>query len=263
MTYRASKAVVFCLVLAACNAAPVALDGAATSDASGLGESRPERYVRRDVSRRLVIELDSVAGMAPRAAAESSLVARLGRLLDKPDGVAIVHGDAIASRGADHAWTPEELTALGDATFNDDATPGTVVMHVMWLDGHHSADTASGTVLGDSWGNLHTAMFHDSIEAVCGHQPLLGDSGCAQTQYGVWLHEVGHVIGLVDDGLPMAAPHEDTAHPAHDTNSSCIMYWQYHGSAGGDLLASSLLGGGSAADFDAACLADIAAVHSR
>ena len=165
--------------------------------------------------------------------------------------------------GSDHAWTQDELSALAEASFDDDATPGTVAMHVMWIDGHSAADTASGTVLGVSWGNLHTVMFHESIERICGGAPLLGESGCAETQYGVWLHEVGHVLGLVDTGIAPTSAHADTAHPGHDTSMDCIMYWQYEGSAGASLLMNAILGGGHAPDLDAACLADIAAVRNR
>ncbi len=253
------------LVLASCaprssSGADADVDGASTTP-----RSRPERYIRGDVDTRLVIELDGVAGAGPRATAQSQLVARLSSLLDKPAGVVVVAGDVIPSRGADHAWTFEELVALGDATFDDDPTPGTVVMHVMWIDGHDADDSASGAVLGISWGNLHIAMFHDTIASVCsGGGPLLGERICSDTEYGVWLHEVGHTIGLVDDGIPMVTPHADAAHAAHDASSDCLMYWAYDGSAGGDLIRSTLLGGGSGApDFDAACLADVAAVRAR
>jgi len=235
-----------------------AVDGTAPTD-----RPRWERYIRGDVDTRLVIELDAVAGAAPRAQAQSELVARLGSLLDKPAGVVVVASDVITSRGTDHSWTFDELTALGNETFDDDRTPGTVVMHVMWLDGHASDDTSSAAVLGVSWGNLHIVMFHDTIERSCGGMPLLGDRVCTETQYGVWLHEVGHTIGLVDDGAPMVMPHEDATHRQHDSNSSCLMYWAYDGSAGLGMIQDALLGGGSAPDFDASCLADIAAIRSR
>ncbi len=39
------------------------------------------------------------------------------------------------------------------------------------------------------------------------------------------VHEIGHAIGLVNNGLPMAATHEDSAHVHHTTNSDCVMYW--------------------------------------
>ena len=261
---HASRRVPFVLLLSLACAHPASTTDAAT-DAPSVGPlSRTERYIRGAQDTRLVIELDAVPGTAPRAAAQSQLVTRLGSLLDKPGGISVVTSDVITSRGADHAWTFAELTALANETFDDDTTPGTVVMHVMWIDGHDADDTSSGAVLGVSWGNLHIAMFHDTIERICSGNVVLGEQLCTAAQYGVWLHEVGHTIGLVDDGIPMVTPHSDAAHAAHDSNSSCLMYWAYDGSAGLDMIESALLGGGSGApDFDANCLADIAAVRAR
>jgi hypothetical protein len=252
----------------ACGPAPEATD-AGPVDAVTIASDAPtpaprtDRYIRNDGDSRLVIELDAVAGEEPRTQVETDLVARLGALLDKPDGVAIVHDDAITSRGADHAWTDEELVALGNETFDEDVPAGTVAMHVMWLDGHHARDTATGVVLGVQWQNTHIALFHDSIEGRCQDQPLLGDRLCVAVQYTVWAHEVGHAIGLVNNGIPMSTPHEDATHPGHDSSEGCLMYWALESSEGISNLATTLLGGGSVADFDAACLADVAAVRDR
>ena len=237
-------------------------------DAVGVGPDaygerpRHERYIRGDQDTRLVIELDVVAGNEPRAGVIDRLVSRLGALLDKPAGIEVVLG-TIPSRGADHVWTEAELFALGDETFANDAPAGTIVMHAMWIDGHHERDTASGAILAVAWAHTHIAVFENTIEANCDGQPLLGERLCETAQYGVWLHEVGHVLGLVDNGTPMVTPHVDEAHGRHDSNDGCLMYWAYESSAGLDSLATTLIGGGELPDFDAACLADIAAVRDR
>lgn len=249
--------IVLCLALAA------GCDGGLDPDTdAGPGEAAPrvERYLRGDPDPRLVIELDYVAGAEPRAGAEADLVARLSTLLDKPGGVEIVRDDVLTSRGADHAWTFDELRALAAERFDDDQPPGTVSMHVMWLDGHDAGDSADGATLGLAWANTHVAMFHDTIEGSCRGGPLIGEEVCAEAQYLVWLHEVGHTIGLVDNGLPMVTDHRDPDHGAHDVNDECVMYWAFEGRAGIDLLRERLLGGGMV-DFDAACLADVAAVR--
>ncbi len=255
--------------LAGCGASPGAADDAAggmpTPDAgtvdSGVLLTRPLRYVRGDTDGRLVIEIDSVAGARPRVSVENDLVARLRTLLDKPAGVEIVHDDEIPSRGADHAWTNDELYALADETFDDAAPPGTIVMHVLWLDGHDADDTADGAVLGSAWANTHIAMFHRSIERTCSGDILLSERLCAAAQYGVWLHEVGHTIGLVNNGLPLSTPHEDPAHARHDLEPGCVMYYAYEASSGIGGIRDGLLGG-TTPDFDPACLADIAAARA-
>lgn len=233
------------------------------TDGGPPARERWERYIRGDQDRRLVIELDVVAGAEPRASAERDLIARLTTLLDKPDGIEIVRSDTISSRGAEHAWTQDEVFALADETFDDASPAGTVTMHVMWIDGHEAGDTASGATLGYAWAHTHIVMFHDTIEDNCFRDPLLGDRVCASAQYIVWLHEVGHLIGLVDNGVPMVTPHNDADHGAHDVDSDCVMYWAMEGRSGLDLIYENILGGGPSIDFDPACVADIDAIRAR
>lgn len=38
------------------------------------------------------------------------------------------------------------------------------------------------------------------------------------------IHEVGHLFGLVDAGIPMVSDHLDENHPGHCTKSSCVMF---------------------------------------
>src|SRR4051812_36075646 len=78
-------------------------------DAGPGDQPRFVEYIRSTPYSRLRLEIDSVPSYEPRAAAESDLVAGLGGLLDKPDGIASVHDDALASRGIDHAWSFAEL----------------------------------------------------------------------------------------------------------------------------------------------------------
>lgn len=227
----------------------------------GAGAPRFERYITsRHGDTRMVLEVDFVAGAEPRTEAGADLVARLEALLDKPDGIEIVLDDEIDSRGADHAWTFGELDALANETF-DDGPAGTVTMHVMWIDGHDEGDSPSGATLGLAWDHTHIAMYHDTIESSCDGGPILGERLCIEAQTLIWLHEVGHNLGLVDNGLAMVEPHRDPDHGAHDQNEECVMYFAFDGSTGLDLLRERLTGGGSMHDFDAECLADIAAAR--
>lgn len=61
----------------------------------------------------------------------------------------------------------------------------------------------------------------------------------------------------------MTTAHEDATHRGHDANDGCLMHWALESSEGISNLAATLLGGGSVADFDAACPADVAAVRDR
>lgn len=231
----------------------------------GLQLSLPERYIARKQDTRLMIEIDSVSGMEPRRQSEQDIVERFSALLDKPDGVEIEHDDAIESRGADYRWTDDELFELAPSIFDDDEPAGTVSLHVMFLDGSYQSESG-GTVLGVAWANRHIAMFTEVINQSCSSAPLLGElsaDACRASEFGVWSHELGHVLGLVNNGISMQSDHEDSEHPHHDSEAGCLMYWAYDGPSFVDTTITRLAAGRGEIDFCAPSLADLAAVRER
>ncbi|MAQ17938.1 MAG: hypothetical protein CMN30_24460 [Sandaracinus sp.] len=76
----------------------------------------------------------------------------------------------------------------------------------------------------------------------------------------MWTHEAGHVIGLVNTGIPMVEDHEDPDHPGHTTDEDGVMYWAYETASVSDLLLARM-GTGSDRLFHwgPASLADVAA----
>jgi hypothetical protein len=91
----------------------------------------------------------------------------------------------------------------------------------------------------------------------------LREQACEAAEVGILTHEIGHVIGLVDNGLPMVDDHRDpvTEHGAHDKSQDCIMYWAYEGQGLIDLIGTRLLAGDdSTLPFCQHCLDDLNAV---
>jgi hypothetical protein len=215
-------------------------------------------YLRPAPYSRLELELDTVAGKAPRASSVSFIESALARVVAKPGGVEVVNGQQdLAGRGADGVWTFAQLQTLAAQTFDQPAQGSTIRMHVLFLDGQYE----NPNVLGVAWASTHLALFTDVIEHYCKQDPtnLLGDQVCIAAEQGVWLHETGHLLGLVNNGLAMAQPHDDAAHPAHDGNTQCVMYWAFSAPDGITLLSQRLQGSSSAKlEFDAPCLADLA-----
>ena len=235
-------------------------------DGSDTPRPRHEDYIRGDRFPRLLLEVDSVQGMAPRASSQEGLLNTLRPLLDKPGGITVQQTDSLSSRGADHAWTDEELDALANQTFDRNTPADTISMHVMFVDGHSADDSSDGKILGLAWGQTHLVIFKQTIEDACrsGLNATFGDRVCEEAEQGVWTHEVGHLLGLVDNGVPMVTPHVDSSHPAHDQNKDCVMYWAWETGGLFDQLRTAITNDSSAPlDFDAECKTDLAAVRNR
>ena len=237
-------------------------------DAGPNDRPRNEQLIRSDPFAKLVLEVDSVAGFEPRNSVETDLVAGFEPILDKSGGIDIVRDKAIASRGADHAWTFGELDELAGDTFDLEVGSDAIKVHVLFVDGHHERDDeGQGRILGIAWSHTNIAMFKQTIEETCAAAtipPLLRERLCAGAELAIWTHELGHNLGLVDNGLPMVEDHRDPdpEHGAHDENDECVMFFAFDGSEVVDRIRDRLIvGGDETLGFDDECLADIAAVR--
>jgi hypothetical protein len=209
--------------------------------------------------------VDAVDGWGPYDGTGSQLTAGLEDLLAKPDGIEVVMDGTIESRGEDHAWTRDELRTLADQHFDMDVPEGTIKMHVLFVDGHDAQDDEDGKTLGLAWGHTHMALFKRSIEQSCSSGPFGGIARqrlCRKAEQSIWTHEVGHTIGLVDNGLPMVMDHRDPDHGRHDRNDECVMYWAYEREGVFQTLRNRFMNNNeSALGFDEACRQDIAALR--
>ncbi|MFT4975191.1 MAG: hypothetical protein ACI8S6_001078 [Myxococcota bacterium] len=203
----------------------------------------------------LVVEIDWVSGNEPEASAVAELQSVLEELCRKPGGVEIVLDDEVPPQGSP-VWTYEAAEEL-ELSWRDryhDADGGTAVMYFLFLDGSSEKDTDSGRVLGYAYRGSSLIMFKETMESTGGGLTL-----SAPIEDTVIVHEAGHVLGLVDNGIPMVSDHRDEDHGNHDDNDECIMYWSVSTDAIVDVLG---LGGGSV-DFDDECRADMIAAGGK
>jgi len=258
-------------------------DGAATPDVSHLElppnpSPPPSAFVARDHVAgdrftQLVIEIDYVTGRAPDEGALDELRAALASLvaegyLAKPDGVSIVIDEVIPAAPEGTVYRFVDLRAIAEAYRNVPVPAGASSIYALYADGSYEADGGGGRVLGFAWGGSWMVMMSDNIAAACEGSsvlqgPLLGALRgriCARVEAMVFLHELGHLFGLVDNGIPMVEDHADPDHPAHTRDPNCLMYWQIPRSSAVDGIAQRFLGGGEPPlGFCPPSLADLAA----
>jgi hypothetical protein len=238
--------------------------GSTDDTTTGDVEEMPrwQQIIAAEPYSRLVIEVDYVPGREPRQSSIDELEAILESVLDKPGGVQVVLDEELATQGPDHAWTIDERVQLAIATSNLQVDDDTIKIHTLSLDGRAiEDDSMDGVLLGVAWGFENIVLWRDTLDGGCMGVGMLVDELCAQAELLIWQHEVGHVVGLVDGGLPMVDNHLDPTPGAgkHDVDHACVMFREYEGLDAIDATLDRVLMGGPAIELDAACLADIEA----
>jgi len=234
----------------------------ASCDQDGLGGSNDDPYVRPTS---LAMEVDYESNAAPYGGFGSgsvfaenvnALFPWLGSAFTSPATVGEMQNVGTI---LDDSLTVDDILALA-RTHRMGSSSGSARHHyVLFVDGYFEDSTGMrDDILGVSIGSTGViAMFKPVIASSSSFSSVR-----AFVEQTVLVHEFGHEIGLVDNGIAMETPHIDSAHGAHCTNQDCVMFWS---NSGGNILnfIANHMSSGSKMLFDANCLADVHAHYGN
>ncbi|HLE97017.1 MAG TPA: hypothetical protein VI997_06555 [Candidatus Thermoplasmatota archaeon] len=225
--------VVAAVLLAGC-ASPFGQLDERRNQASGPGELALDFIGPRFPN--VVVELDAVDGAGPNAQALADFEKELEGALGKP--VTIQTSKDVRGRGATHAYTLAEINDL-ELKYRSRYTDGdTAALYVLFLDGGFEAEGA----LGVAYHGSSVAMLKGTIrkntqadDQIIPTPSTLGKPKERFVERAVLVHEFGHNLGLVNNGIPMVRPHEMTQDPVgetsdnegekHSKSDASVMFW--------------------------------------
>lgn len=160
--------------------------------------------------------------------------------------------DRLPAQGRD-TWTPGDILALARETRNPGLSSYEAEFSVFFLNGYlDSEGTPDERIVGVSIvGAPVIAVFKDVV--LSPGNPL---QVSLYVEQAALIHEFGHVMGLVDNGVPMVRDHLDTGHPSHCSSSGCVMYWLNEGASDMVRFAGQMLESGSVIMFCEHCIED-------
>jgi len=171
--------------------------------------------------------------------------------LHKPDGINITT-TAIESPGR-APYSSEDITEVEENQRSLFTSDNTITVYGFVADGQFNQNE---NVLGLAYRNTSFIIFESQIKANSGG---LNQPSKALLESTVINHELGHLLGLVNNGTPMQEDHQDDEHGHHCDNEDCLMYWT---AETGDIV-SSLVGMDNPPPLDESCINDLKANGGR
>lgn len=165
----------------------------------------------------MVIEIDHAPGYRPFSSSTDLLVERLESVCDKPAGITIKFNEVTFEH--EGAWTADDVREEGWKHKDTSPLDGSVLRwQLLFPEGTYQ----EASVLGVAVDASTVALFSDSIDESDGP---FGRPSVEDVENSVIVHEVGHLLGLVNLVYTSPVAHEDSDHPGHSNNDDSVMYW--------------------------------------
>lgn len=122
------------------------------------------------------------------------------------------------------SWTGDELIALGQSVAPILSSGNRIQVSVIFIKGLYMGNAG---ILGIHFsGYPFSFVFKDVVTSVGGTS-----ADQRYVEQATTVHELGHVVGFTNNGVPMLTNYEDGGHPKHSTNTHCVMYWAVESSS--------------------------------
>ena len=198
----------------------------------------------------MVIEIDYAEGFEPEDSSIDLLQLRLDQICDKPDGITITKTKTVFE--IDDTWTADDVRS--EAYRTRSASPyfqtDVLTWHILMPAGEYSDDS----VLGVAVNAADIAVFKSTIQD---SENIISRPSAEEIENSVMLHEIGHLLGLVNCVYQSDIDHEDPEHPKHSNNEDSVMHWAIESSSIGNIIDGELPD-----DFDSADKSDLAKLKS-
>lgn len=167
------------------------------------------------------LEIAYMEGYQSTREAVGNIGTFLQELANKPEGI-LIYEQEIPAMGKE-TYSLEEFRQVEEEHRQRYNIENRIAIFLLILDGNFEGNDE---VIGAAYNNTSVVLFGKRIEENSGGFRRPGRGVLEST---VALHELGHLLGLVNYGSDMVIDHEtkDEENKYHCDNSECLMYYEY------------------------------------
>lgn len=199
---------------------------------------------------KIIVEIQYPKGYALHSGSVTDMKNFLSKYVNKPQGIVVIASEINVP--ANNEYTDAEIRDIEKNNRTQFNKENTMATYLFLADGDYEGNSGNNKVLGVAYQNTSMALFQKTIKDLSGG---IGQPSERMLTSTVLMHEVGHILGLVNVGTPMVTEHQDEAHGKHCDNENCLMFWLAE--TGG--IVDNLLQLSSPPDLDSQCQADLKA----
>jgi predicted Zn-dependent protease len=147
-------------------------------------------------------------------------------------------------------WSMDDVLSLSKV-YPLTYEPGITTFQIYFLNGYAQEDTS---IMGFHISNTRAIAVFKNVFKYSTAEDVLVPKYLEQTTL---IHEMGHALGLVNNGIEMSTAHQDTANGAHCGNPDCVMYHSNEGAANLTKFVTKVQEQKNFIMFDKQCLDDV------
>ena len=175
-----------------------------------------DELLRDDKFTSLKVEVQYMDGFKPDKQALLNLRKFLVEHLHKPGGIYFIQRrikpvkDTILSR--------KQVDAIRRANRREYTQNNQLAVYILYTNGEFE----NPDILGQAFRNTSIVIYGKSVRE---NTNTFSNPTPTLLESTLLLHEMGHLLGLVNKGSALTINHADSANEAHCKNRNCVMYW--------------------------------------
>jgi hypothetical protein len=194
----------------------------------------------------LTVEIQYMPGYKPQRQTVYNIVAFLKKYLHKPGGINVSYKEVKAPSTGD-SLSRDDIVQIERNNRTPFISKERISIYLLFTNSMHPTEE----ILGMAYRNTSAVIYGKSIEENSSPSGVLSRS---ELETAVVLHEIGHILGLVNKGSASRSDHVDEENNYHCSNKLCLMY---HATETHDL--PTILKKGYIPVLDSNCVRDLVA----